>query len=88
MSMSKPTRRCGLATSWRPEAAWWRSPAVKNKVADFTPLGSYRAVPKSTRDKLAGVKIMPTARGVDAAAPIVSRAARALDENRRAQLSR
>ena len=60
--------------------------AVKNKVADFAPLGSDRAVPTSTREKLAGVKIMPTAEGVDAAAPIVSRAARALDESRRAQL--
>ncbi len=62
--------------------------AVKNKVADFAPLGSDRAVPASTREKLAGVKIMPTAEGVDAAAPIVSRAARALDESRRAQLVR
>ncbi len=61
---------------------------MKNKVAEFAPLGSDRAVPKSTREKLAGVKIMPTARGVDAAAPIVSRAARALDESRRAQLAR
>ena len=61
---------------------------VKNKVADFTPLGSDRAVPKSTREKLAGVKIMPTAAGADAPAPIVARAARALDENRSAQLSR
>jgi len=61
---------------------------VKNKVADFAPLGSDRAVPKSTREKLAGVKIMPTAAGADTPAPIVSRAARALDESRRAQLAR
>ena len=39
ISTSTPTRRCGPATSWRPGAAWWRSPAMKNKVADFTPLG-------------------------------------------------
>lgn len=61
---------------------------MKNRVADFAPLGSDRAVPKSTREQLAGVKIMPTAAGADAPTPIVARAARAPDENRRAQLSR
>lgn len=61
---------------------------MKNRVADFAPLGSDRAVPKSTREQLAGVKIMPTAAGADAPTPIVARAASAPDENRRAQLSR
>ena len=61
---------------------------MRNKVADFAPLGSDRAVPKSTREQLAGVKIMPTAAGADAPAPIVSRAARTLHESRRAQLAR
>lgn len=36
---------------------------MNNKVADFAPLDSYRGVPKSSRDKLAGVKIMPVSPG-------------------------
>jgi hypothetical protein len=59
--------------------------AMKNKVADFAPFGSDRAVAKSTREKLAGVKIMPTARG---AAPVTLSGRMRADENRSAQLSR
>jgi len=59
--------------------------AMKNKVADFAPFGGDRAVAKSTRDKLAGVKIMPTARG---AAPVTLSGRVRADENRSAQLSR
>jgi hypothetical protein len=58
---------------------------MKNKVADFAPFGSDRAVAKSTREKLAGVKIMPTARG---AAPVTLSGRVRADENRSAQLSR
>ena len=32
---------------------------TKNNVADFTPVGADRNLPKSTRDKLSDVKIMP-----------------------------
>jgi hypothetical protein len=59
--------------------------AMKNKVADFAPFGSDRGVAKSTREKLAGVKIMPTARG---AAPVTLSSRVRTDENRSAQLSR
>lgn len=58
---------------------------MKNKVADFAPFGGDRAVAKGTREKLAGVKIMPTARG---AAPVTLSGRVHADENRSAQLSR
>ena len=58
---------------------------MKNKVADFAPFGGDRAVAKGTREKLAGVKIMPTARG---AAPVTLSGRVRADENRSAQLSR
>ncbi len=61
--------------------------AVKNRVAEFAPLEDARAIPKSTREMLAGVKIMPTAIGVDAATVFVSQTGRG-DDNRSAQLSR
>lgn len=60
---------------------------MKNRVADFTPIDNDRAVPKSTREKLAGVKIMPTA--APQTAPVTMAATgRAPDENHSAQLSR
>ena len=59
--------------------------AMKNKVADFTPLAGDRAVPKSTLEKLAGTKIMPTARG---ATPVTLGGYARRDDNRSAQLSR
>lgn len=58
---------------------------MKNKVADFAPFGSDRTLAKSTREKLAGVKIMPSARG---AAPVTLSGRVRADENRSAQLSR
>jgi len=64
--------------------------AVKNKVADFTPLTGDRAVPKSTREKLAGVRIMPPNPGAPKVTPVPlapAGYARATD-NRRAQLAR
>ena len=59
--------------------------AIKNKVADLAPLGSDRAVPRSTREKLAGTKIMPTSRG---ATPVTMSGRAHADENRSAQLAR
>jgi hypothetical protein len=61
---------------------------MKNKVADFAPLGSDRAILKSTREKLAGVKIMPTSRDASRATPMVLSEGTRSDDNRRAQLSR
>jgi Protein of unknown function (DUF2865) len=62
--------------------------AMKNKVAEFTPVENDRAIPQSTREKLAGMKIMPTAIGVDAPNAMMSQAARPRDDNRSAQLAR
>jgi hypothetical protein len=62
--------------------------AVKNRVADFAPLGSDRAVPQSTREKLAGVKIMPTSRNASSATAMALSESTRSDDNRRAQLSR
>jgi Protein of unknown function (DUF2865) len=59
--------------------------AIKNKVADFAPIGSDRAVLPSTRERLAGTKIMPTVRG---ATPVTMGGRAPVDENRSAQLSR
>ena len=59
--------------------------AIKNKVADFAPIGSDRAVPPSTREKLAGMKIMPTVRGVT---PVTMSGRASADDTRSAQLSR
>lgn len=59
--------------------------AIKNKVADFAPIESDRAVPRSTREKLAGMKIMPTVRG---ATPVTMSSRGHADDNRRAQLER
>ena len=42
---------------------------TRNKVADFTPVDSYRGLAKTSRDKLADVKIMPTAQAAAEAAP-------------------
>ncbi len=59
--------------------------SMKDKVAEFAPMGTDRAVPKSTREKLSDVKIMPTSRG---AAPVTMSSHIRSDENRSAQLSR
>jgi hypothetical protein len=63
--------------------------AMKNQVAEFTPIDNDRAIPKSTRDKLAGMRIMPPNPGAPQIAPVTMAATpRARDENRSAQLSR
>jgi hypothetical protein len=63
---------------------------IKNKVAEFAPIGSDRAVPQSTRDKLAAVKIMPPNPGAPKAAlvSLTGQTAVGRTENRSAQLSR
>jgi hypothetical protein len=63
---------------------------MKNKVADFTPIESYRGIAKTTRDKLADVKIMPPNPGAPKAAlvSLAGQTAVGHTENRSAQLSR
>ncbi len=62
---------------------------MKNKVADFTPIDSYRGLAKSTRNKLADMKIMPPNPGAPKITPVtMATTGRAHDENRRAQLAR
>ena len=64
---------------------------TKNNVADFTPAANYRGIPKSARDKLSEVKIMPPNPGAGevTAATITHVSDRARnDDRRRAQLSR
>ena len=58
---------------------------VASLVENWTPLAGDRAVPKSTLEKLAGTKIMPTARG---ATPVTLGGYARRDDNRSAQLSR
>ena len=64
---------------------------AKNKIADFTPIDSYRDLSKNSRDKLSEVKIMPptpvAAEGTIATIPTGADRARDNDR-RRAQLSR
>jgi hypothetical protein len=61
---------------------------MKNKVAEFAPINDYRGVPKSTRDKLAGVKIMPHAPGASKLMSLTGQTGVSHDDNRSAQLSR
>jgi len=62
---------------------------MKNKVADFASLDGYRGVPKSTRDKLADVQIMPPNPGAPNVTPVTLGGGRMrADDNRSAQLSR
>jgi hypothetical protein len=60
---------------------------AKNRVADFTPIDSYRGMSKNSRDKLADVKIMPptpVARELTTPPPAAAR----VDDRRRVQLER
>ena len=60
---------------------------VRDHVAQFAPLANDRAIPRSTREHLAGVKIMPTAPGT--LTPVdMGTYARAGSDSRSAQLSR
>jgi hypothetical protein len=64
---------------------------TKNNTADFTPIDAYRGLSKTSRDKLADVKIMPPNPGAAEPTPatITRISARARDNDRlRAQLSR
>jgi hypothetical protein len=62
--------------------------AMKNKVAEFAPVNDSRGVPKGTRDKLAGVKIMPPAPGASKLLSLTGQTGASHDDNRSAQLSR
>jgi len=61
---------------------------MKNKVAEFVPINGDRGVPKSTRDKLAGVKIMRPAPGAPKLVTLTGETGTSHDDNRSAQLSR
>jgi hypothetical protein len=63
---------------------------AKDKVANFTPIDSYRGMSQTSRDKLADVKIMPPTPGADDITASVTPATdRTRDTDRqRAQLSR
>ena len=61
---------------------------MKNKVADFTPIDSYRNLSKGARDKLSEMKIMPPNPGAPNVTPVTFGARVRADDNRSAQLSR
>jgi hypothetical protein len=61
---------------------------MKNKVADFTPIDSYRNLSKGARDKLSDIKIMPPNPGEPNVTPVKFGARTRGDDNRSAQLSR
>jgi hypothetical protein len=61
---------------------------MKNKVADFTPVDSYRNLSKGARDKLSEIKIMPPNPGAPNVTPVTFGARVRADDNRSAQLSR
>jgi hypothetical protein len=61
---------------------------MKNKVADFTPVDSYRNLSKGARDKLSDIKIMPPNPGAPNVTPVTFGARVRADDNRSAQLSR
>jgi len=61
---------------------------MKNKVADFTPLDSYRNLSKGARDKLSEMKIMPPNPGAPNVTPVTFGARVRADDNRSAQLAR
>jgi hypothetical protein len=61
---------------------------MKNKVADFTPIDSYRNLSKGARDKLSDIKIMPPNPGAPNVTPVTLGARTRADDNRSAQLSR
>ena len=60
--------------------------AGKDKVANFTPIDSYRGMPQSARDKLADTKILPTSAGADETTATITRAGPPV--NTRAQAAR
>jgi hypothetical protein len=61
---------------------------MKNKVADLTPVDSYRGLSQSARDKLSDVKIMPPNPGAPNVTPVTLSSHARADDNRSAQLSR
>ena len=84
---SDPTLRRGDVVATR--AGMVAFTGTKNNVADFTPVGADRNLPKTTRDKLSDVKIMPPTPATSFT-PVMLRSSldRVNGDNRSAQLSR
>jgi Protein of unknown function (DUF2865) len=62
---------------------------VKNKTAEFTPIGSSRNMPKSYRDRLSGLKVMRPNQGATATVSTVTPLSKAqTDDRQSAQLAR
>ncbi len=61
---------------------------MKNRVADFTPVDSYRGLSKNARDKLSDVKIMPPNPGAPNVTPVTLPDHVRGDDRRSAQLAR
>jgi hypothetical protein len=61
---------------------------MQNKVANFTPVDTYRGLSQSARDKLSDVKIMPPNPGAPNVTPVTLGGNTRPDDNRRAHLSR
>ncbi len=62
---------------------------TKNNVAEFTPVNAYQGLSKTSRDKLADVKIMPPNPGaVEPAAATITRGSNRARNNDRAQAAR
>ena len=84
-----PTLRPGDVVATKTGLAAFTS--LKNKVAEFTPVQSYRGMPQSYRDKLSETKIMPPNPGAPELTTATISAAtdkKHDDDRRRAQLSR
>jgi hypothetical protein len=58
----------------------------KDRVANFTPIDSYRGLSQNSRDKLADTKILPTSPGADETTATITRAGPPV--NTRAQAAR
>jgi hypothetical protein len=61
---------------------------VKNKIADFTPIDSYRGLNKGARDRLSEIKIMPPNPGAPELTTSTIQPVARNDSRQRAQLSR
>ena len=62
---------------------------VKNETAEFTPIGSYRNLPKGYRDRLSGLKVTRPNQGAPAAVSTVRPLSKAqTDDRHSAQLAR
>jgi len=82
-----PTLRAGDLVATKSGLAAYAG--TKNNVADFTPINAYQGLSKTSRDKLADVKIMPPNPGaVEPAAATITRVSDRARSNDRAQAAR